>query len=303
MRQYNKRRQGRVWPGEVSKESRLVAAYVDAFAPIVLAAYEPREGWPDRVGLDSLPLKRRAIDPKTGKRAPTGESVGEILIAMDLTRHPVRPFLMRVAGGKDSWSWEDFLRSVPGNVPSFVVADRGSEITAAVERVWPGAILYSCEGHLLLNARDAAEKDKLTEWVPRDRPARPVTADEEEDPVRRLWLTRQRAKLPRSSLWYAMEQLQWGPTFWDAFKDAVEDAIRASKVRKLATYELCKFIAENEDLVLGQYAWRQEHRGFPRSAGAAETVFEDLGASISGRRSGTRGGSCACREASAKCQW
>ncbi len=289
VREYSKRRKGRVWPGEVSRESRLVAAYVDAFTPIILAAYDPPDGWPDRVGLDSLPLKRRVIDPVTGKLARTGEALGEVLIAMDLTRHPTRPFLLRLAGGKDSWSWEDFLRSVPGTVPTFVVADRASEITAAVERAWPDAVLYSCEGHVLLNARDAAEADGLTQWVPREKPAKPVTAEEEEDPIRRYWLSRQRAKLPRSPLWYAMAQMQWSPERWEAFKKAVETEIadrrRRRKVRKLVEpeSELRKFIANNEALVLGQYAWRQEHRGFPRSAGAAESVFEDLSASLAGR--------------------
>jgi hypothetical protein len=57
---------------------------------------------------------------------------------------------------------------------------------------------------------------------------------------------------------------------WERFTAAAEKHMRRGKTA------LRTFIRGADPIVRDQLAWRAEHPGFPRSAGAAEAVFEDL---------------------------
>lgn len=273
VRTYRKRSYQRaVSGGDYSRESRLVAAYIDAFAPLLLAGHEPTT-WPARIGLDSRPLKVPTRDPLSGKPKAAGADMGEILCAIDLTVYPTRIIKMAVAGGKDGESWLDFLQSIPTTAePEVVVADRGTEIRWAVERAWPTTHLYACEGHLMKNAQDAATKDKAYKFVPN--PAKPRLSSK--GPA--LWV-KDIPDLAQSSLWLAIERMQHSTERWDELKKVVEEVVPNDRDHQ----HLRSFITNTEQLVVDQIEYRALHPGTPRGAGAAESVFSDLDRWFSGR--------------------
>ena len=248
-------------PKVISGETRLTAAYVDVFAPMVLEGHEAAK-WPTKVGLDSRPM-RAPSRSETGARKSGGVEAGEILCAVDLTVFPREIVKMAVAGGKDWASWADFMRSIPVVEPiELVVADKGLEIAKAVGEVWPTARIYQCEGHLMLNAKKAALADECFEMMP--------DPTKEADP-RTLW-GKPRPNLTYSPVWLAIEKMQHSPETWGELKAAVATHIKDDPGHQ----NLRKWMGTNESLVLDQCHFRHSNHGTPRSSGAVEAVFTDL---------------------------
>jgi hypothetical protein len=95
-----RRRTAQAW----SRESNIVADYIDLFAPTVLADLRA-EGdlptqWPRGLAVDSTSLRRKKL--VNGKRRSGGEDAGEIFVAMgtDVANGEAKPVALAFMGGK-----------------------------------------------------------------------------------------------------------------------------------------------------------------------------------------------------------
>lgn len=169
-----------------SRYGGTVARYIDVFGPKVVDAVS-HDRWPRILLLDALPVRARVLD-EDGNKQKGGEALGAFLFASGYTepvpqslrpqrvaegdavpwrlvgpkRHP-HLWHVEVAGGLDTASWRNFLDQLDGE-PEWVVTDGDDAVKAAVRDKWGDRpVLYSCEGHLLLNFKDAAKADG---WAP-----------------------------------------------------------------------------------------------------------------------------------------
>lgn len=169
-----------------SRDGGTVARYLDVFGPAILDRVAHDE-WPRILLLDALPVRYRSYD-EDGNKERGGEFAGAFLIAAGYTepvpqslrkqrtrpgeqpkwrftgpkRHP-HLWHIELAGGLDAASWWDFLDRLDGE-PEWVVTDGDAAVQAAVRDKWNDRpVLYSCEGHLLMNYQEHAKADG---WTP-----------------------------------------------------------------------------------------------------------------------------------------
>lgn len=250
-----------------SREAQLAAGYVDVLAPFILDHFQA-DAWPEAIAIDSIPIRKRRFNP--GGPRYGGDANGEVLMAVGYqSQRTARPLAVKVAGNKDNESWAEFFRSLKGQ-PQWVVADRDSAITKAVEDVWPGTVLYSCEGHLMMNMRDAAAKDRIPQWV-RDPAFRPPP------PGARLdmypYTSKAEKQYETHPVWDAIETAQRSPEHWERLKTLLSP--KAKRLRK--------WMSDNEPLVLGQMELRKQHPTRPRGTGRVEVLAEAFRRALVGR--------------------
>ena len=229
--------------GTMSRESALIANWIDGFGPIVLEDFRAGKEWPEVVILDGQPIRRRVW--RGAEKVSGGEAAGEILAAATPTgARDSKLFHIAFAGGKDGASWTDFMRSIPGE-PKWVVADKEQGISDAVSRVWPNAIFYQCEMHLRRNAETALEKDGVPFF-----------------------------KYATNPLYEALRSAQWSPATWEAFVERVEADIPPELISTRS------WIAANKALILGQMSVRAANPGRPLANGAIEAELEKIKARL-----------------------
>lgn len=143
-----------------NQHGQLVSDWVDTFAPVIWAAYAPKE-WPAHLILDSDELRYAS-----GGR-PRGVLAFHVLGALGYDARG-RRYIARLEAVRreNTQAWEGFLRRLPGT-PEVVLTDGGLAGTAA-GKVWPhpgdaAPALLRCEWHL---ARNLIES--LPEAVQRD---------------------------------------------------------------------------------------------------------------------------------------
>jgi len=149
-----------------SRQATLVARYLDLFGPLVTSAVE-HPAWPPIVLLDAVPLRSKVVT-QAGRK--TTEAAGAFLGATGHSQPHGRPHFWKAAfaGGLDTGSWFEFLRSLPG-IPEWVVTDGDEAVRRAVRDAWGDRpVLYSCEGHLWRNYEAAALGDGLSPYELRE---------------------------------------------------------------------------------------------------------------------------------------
>ena len=148
---------GRMIP---SAHGQLAQDYIATFAPVVLDAFAPPARWPDAVVLDSKPipftLTTRHPDGTVTSQPASYHLLG--VHGYPAGRGSGRPWRIFVTGGADGVEWEKVLRSMSGT-PSWVVCDDDKGIKWAVRRVWPNAVIHTCEGHLKRRLLDRLSAD------------------------------------------------------------------------------------------------------------------------------------------------
>ncbi len=253
--------------GETSRQANLAVNYLDAFAPVVIAALHPTT-WPSVVVLDATTLFTRAYRRSRG--APPGPEpdearvgtlkAGTILVALDGTARGARPCLMRVAGGKDAESWQASFASLAG-APRVVVADLDAAIARAVREAWPAAVLLPSRHHLAGQMRLRAIADGVPERIRADNPtplARPLP-----------WTGERTRRWTAHPLHEAMLGALRGPTEWAAFLALVERHVPADRL------ELRSWIATSELLVRRGWEITARVDGLPLSTGALEGAISE----------------------------
>jgi len=259
---------GHDWPDETSRQANLAVNYLDAFAPVVIAALHPRT-WPQAIVVDSTTLmtrgyRRVATDVVDGG-PPGGEAeqrvgnlkAGTILAALDPTGPGVVPCLIEAHGGKDVESWKAFFGGLAG-APDWVVADLDPAIARAVRETWPGAILYHSRHHLAELMRGRAAADGIEERIELDEPtevAHPIPWAPTRQTVRRYG---------EHPLFTAIGGAQRGPDPWARLKALVEEHVAPDRL------ELRSWIATNELLIERQWRIARVHDRLPRSTGGLE---------------------------------
>ena len=259
---------GHDWLDETSRQANLAVNYLDAFAPVVIAALHPRT-WPQVIVVDSTTLmtrgyRRVATDVPDGG-PPGGEAeqrvgnwkAGTILAALDPTGPVVVPCLIEAHGGKDIESWKAFFGSLDG-APDWVVADLDPAIARAVRETWPAAILYHSRHHLAELMRKRATADGIPERIELDEPievAHPIPWSPTRQTVRRYG---------EHPLFSAIAVAQRGPDQWARFKASVEEHVAPDRL------ELRAWLATNELLIERQWRIARVHDRLPRSTGVSK---------------------------------
>jgi hypothetical protein len=251
--------------GPDTTKPNLVMDWLDTFGAIVLAHYEKKAATscPIAIAIDSKPLRRRSFNVDTGRRKKAEN--GEIYCVMDMAvrKRDGVPLMLKLAGGKDHVSVLRLLRDAGlSGAPAWVVADADLGIEKAVRIAFPDAVLYRCEGHMLMNAREAYVADSLPQWVRK-------SADEIAGPAAygapkgrdRLW------KQP--DLLVALEQSLWSTDNWHKF-----EALVASDVPK-GKWHLRLWMEEVAGLVEIQGEYRKRYPGMPRATGSLEAAVLD----------------------------
>lgn len=272
------------WPDETSRQANLAVNYLDAFAPVVIAALHPRT-WPTTIVIDSTTLMTRgyrtvATDEMDDGLAVGGEAskkvgnlkAGTIMSALDPTGHVVVPCLIEAHGGKDVESWKAFFGGL-GGAPEWVVADLDPAIGRAVRETWPAAILYHSRHHLAELMRGRALADGIPERIELDEPielSRPIPWS----PTRQT--TRRYGEHP---LFSAIGQAQRGPDEWARLKALVEEHVAPERLG------LRSWIATNELLIERQWRITRSHDRLPCSTGNLEGKIGEWLASLR-RRAG-----------------
>ena len=254
---------GHDWLDETSRQANLAVNYLDAFAPVVIAALHART-WPQAIVVDSTTLMTRgyrkvATDVVDGG-APGGEAeqrvgnlkAGTILAALDPTGPVVVPCLIEAHGGKDIESWKSFFASL-GGAPDWVVADLDPAIARAVRETWPAAILYHSRHHLAELMRQRAATDGIPERIELDEPievSHPIPWSPTRQTVRRYG---------EHPLFTAIALAQGGPAEWARLKALVDEHVAPDRL------ELRSWIATNELLIERQWRIARVHDRLPRS--------------------------------------
>lgn len=251
----------RVADGGPSRAANLAVNYVDAFAAAILAELHPT-AWPRAVVLDTTTLFTRGYRPdpddvaESAVPARAGNlKAGTILVALDGTARRPTPALMRVAGAKDTESWQTFIGCLAG-APEVVVADLDGAIGRAVRETWPGAIVVPSRHHLAAQIRERLAVDGIPERVRLEAPAptlRPLPWTGEA--VRRFG--------PHPLHEAALGALR-GPASWAAFGALVECHVPPDRLA------LRSWIATNEPLVRRGWLVRERLPDVPLSTGALE---------------------------------
>jgi hypothetical protein len=263
--------------GGTSRQANLAVNYLDAFAPAIIAALHP-VSWPRVLVLDSRSLFTRGYrrTPKRSTGGTTDEAwvgelkAGTILVALDGTGRPSRPCLMRVAGGKDTECWKDFLATLEGT-PEMVVADLDPAIARAVRETWPDAHLVPSRHHVAALMRQRALADGVPEQVRAETPTalvRPLP-----------WTGERTKRWTTHPLHAAMLRAQRGPVDWAAFLALVERHVPPERL------ELRGWIATHEPLIRRGWQIAGRHPELPRSTGALEGSIGEWLAPIA-RRAG-----------------
>ncbi len=135
--------------GVPSHHAQLATDYLATFAPVVIDALAPPAYWPDAVVLDAKPIP---FTLTTRQPDGTVTSEQETFHLLGVHGYPGgkgtgKPWRVFVAGGCDAIEWGKALASIPGQ-PSWVICDDDRGIKAAVRKVWPRAVIHTCEGHL-----------------------------------------------------------------------------------------------------------------------------------------------------------
>lgn len=145
---------------------QLVAEWLDALAPAVLAAHA-EQSWPQAVVLDSTNFF--TINRRTRERQQAFAVLGAY-------GYPARGggrrrlWALRAYPRATAAEWEDFLRQLDTTEPpAVVVSDGAGAIAQAVRAVWPALpgpslpqpFLFRCEWHLRRNARTAMDAHRM----------------------------------------------------------------------------------------------------------------------------------------------
>jgi len=130
---------------ELSRHAQLLMNYLDAFGDEVYSRYADTD-WPEALVLDSLPQHERETLPG-GAHKKGGRRTWSILAAYGYRGGRGKLWRLGVSGAEDAYEWERFLRTMPGQV-GWVVCDQAGAAAIAVRRVWPAAVIYSCEWHI-----------------------------------------------------------------------------------------------------------------------------------------------------------
>lgn len=150
-------------PLEGDSAGQMVAEWVDAWAPAIVAAYAETE-WPETLVLDSTDFWW------TNARTNTRRREFAIQVAYGYTGPRAgRIWGFRASPTSQAHDWVRFLSdlNLPAP-PASVVADDDLAIAAAVRRMWPVApgpslpqpFLMACEHHLRERAKAALETDR-----------------------------------------------------------------------------------------------------------------------------------------------
>lgn len=145
---------------------QLVAEWLDALAPAVLAAHA-ETGWPEAVVLDSTNFL--STNPLTGGRRQEFAVLGAYGYP-EPGQGRRRVWALRAYPRANTDTWADFLRQLDtGSAPQVVVCDGDTAIANAVRAVWPtGVFVRACEWHLRRRLDGALHTDGL------DRPGHPA---------------------------------------------------------------------------------------------------------------------------------
>jgi hypothetical protein len=263
-------------PGETSNQANLAVNYLDAYSPIVVDALLPKT-WPRIVAIDSTTLMTRGYrairdrdtDPGDGEpEFAAGErkaslKAGTIMFAVDHTTRKGLPFRIAARGGKDVESWRDFFASAAG-APEWVIADLDPAIARAVRETWPKAILLHSRYHLNQLLRKNARADGVPEKAMLEEPVqlkKPIAWSKSRSRLR---------KYGPHPLMAAIDESQWSPENWAAFKELIEIHIPADHL------ELRSWIATNEVLIERQWEIIRLHGRIALSTGSVEGKMNEL---------------------------
>lgn len=224
----------------LSRSAATGAEYVDVFGPAVAAPFR-REIWPDVMIIDSQPLRRRTVVGADTNARVASDFLCEVFGVVDGLTSEIVAFYP--AGGKDQESVKEVFASRRGR-PTWIVTDGDPAMPRAIEDAFPAAVHYRCEGHLRMDAQEAAAADRIVDLSVQD----------------------------------AILNCQRTPAHWKALKAALET--HAPGQRGI----LCRWIERNEDLVLHQYELRQRFPDKPHSTGALEPRLTAVRSALAERK-------------------
>lgn len=205
------------WPAradaerELSRHGQLLMNYLDAFGDEIYAR-SAETSWPEALVLDALPQHEKDTHPG-GAKKKGGRRAFSVLAAYGYREGKGKLWRLGVYGAEDAYEWERFLRTMPGQV-GWVVCDQGGAIATAVKRVWPEAVIYSCEWHIATSGlrwvRPKELGDRYSEIVELVKGCTPGQAELDAlgaalasllviPPALERWYVRQRRQLP--ALW------------------------------------------------------------------------------------------------------
>lgn len=233
----------------VSRETPLVASWIDAFADTVLAGTEP-DHWPRVLAVDAIPLRERQW--RDGRWIEGGHNNGAILAAYGYLQSGERKdrvgllWKVAIAGSNDQASWVEFLRSLPDDPegpPTWIIADGDGAIRKAITTVWPEAQFFACEWHLKHRAAGLLGQ-----------PIGPPGT---------------------SPILDALDKALRSEENWQAFLSML-DAYSLKRTEKVR-----RWVAKNEDLIARQRELRTQ--GYSRSIGPLEGMFDRIQSRLASR--------------------
>lgn len=154
----NKTPRGRVTVAP-NNHAQLVSDWVDVFAPVLWAAYAPKE-WPAWVVVDDKEFQFRPIKRVSGVR-PSSRRAFVVLAAMGHVNGAAKVVAVESSRTRTRAAWRTFLSHTPG-IPERVVGDGGEPLEAA-GALWGSSpappLLVRCQYHLGTNLRDKLPRD------------------------------------------------------------------------------------------------------------------------------------------------
>lgn len=132
-----------------SEDSNLTVPWLERFAPAIIKKLTPRPTTLGNVLLDAQPFNIVALYPD-GRPKPGGALRFTVLGAAAQKRTGARMTVLalRAYWKKDSSSWRDFLRHVPGDAQR-IICDGEQAIRQTARVRWPSARLTTSAWHLL----------------------------------------------------------------------------------------------------------------------------------------------------------
>lgn len=148
-----------------SPHAQLASDHLGSFGQVILDAFAPPASWPDAVVLDSRAFPITMAKPVRSGKVRTRRGQFHLLAAVGYPagRGTAVPWRVFVRGGADAVEWEAVLSSLSG-APSWVVCDDDKAIKSAVRKVWPKAVIHTCEGHLQRLLLDRVVRDHVSPY-------------------------------------------------------------------------------------------------------------------------------------------
>jgi hypothetical protein len=190
----------------VSDEWQVVADWVEVFAPVVAAPFQPTR-WPDVVLLDHLPFHIRDWDEERGKPRPSGQLAFCVFGALGYVGGAPMLWRLEAFPSSSAANWETFLDRLPGTRNEVVLSDNGTGSRPAPKSCSP----TTARGWSARSRRRG--HDRAT---PR---RRSISCTWHLTHQLALILKRYRLDHPALPIQQALKTAFWDTTQWDAFAD------------------------------------------------------------------------------------